>query len=263
MWETLDLIWTSDSSVICILFNSLSVCLCTSPNHGLLKYQHWRWPDSSCSILKWFGDLTVVKPPEPCPACPRDWWESQTTCAAFYCGLLFYFLAGKKLSHPWNTHLSLNRKGDYIGYSMTCVSRSSCIWSFKSFCLKDLVSRGGTVYDTLAGPLINWNKFFKGNHKKPFPFPLLAMPCWWLHLNWAYPHSFTITAKYWALPSVTESLNWGRSTLMAQFEPFLHYIRMYCGIVWKRAKNNTGPGRTTKPATSYKSTRLMRKAKHV
>lgn len=39
---------------------------------------------------------------------------------------------------------------------------------------------------------------------------------------------------------------------MAQFEPFLHYIRIYCGIVWNKAKNNTGPGRMTKPVTSYK-----------
>lgn len=132
---------------------------------------------SSCLVaaLRTGQTWSHLSPARPCPACPQDWWESQTACVVFYCGLLFCFLAGKKKTltsmktHVWAARP--NRKGGYIGYSMTCVSRSRCIWSFKSFCLKDLVLRGGTVYDTLAGPLINWNQFFKGNHKSPFLFP--------------------------------------------------------------------------------------------
>lgn len=125
----------------------------------LISFRRWDLSTSATSVLKWLLQRWGLdaEPPEPSPACPQDWWESQTACVAFYCGLLFCFW-----THVWAAWP--NRKGGYIGYSMTCVSRSSSIWSFKSFCLKDLVLRGGTVYDTLAGPLINWNQFFKGNH---------------------------------------------------------------------------------------------------
>lgn len=76
------------------------------------------------------------------------------------CGVLLWaalqFSRWKKTPHVHETQVWaawLNRKGGYIGYSMTRVSRSSSIWSFKSFCLKDLVSRGGLHRTPLQEPL--------------------------------------------------------------------------------------------------------------
>lgn len=138
----------------------------------------WQWETPTYTVETW----SVCNDAVLSPRCP----QSHLSCARpvhridgkarqhvhyFTVGCSSVFLLEKP--HIHETHVWAarpNRKGGCIGYSMTCVSRSSCIWSFKSFCLKDLVLRGGTVYDTLAGPLINWNQFFKGNHKSPFLF---------------------------------------------------------------------------------------------
>lgn len=143
-----------------------------------VTFHHWDLSTSSTTTtIKWLSWYSVegwTEPPEPRPGLSTGLMGKPDSM----CGVLLW--AALLFSH-WKKNLTSmkhtfelprpNRKGGYIGYSMTCVSRSRCIWSFKSFCLKDLVLRGGTAYDTLAGPLINWNQFFKGNHKSSFLFP--------------------------------------------------------------------------------------------